>query len=167
MSFQSCLPASASICHAWETRRLLYIHYTGSHVARATIQQNQKLNVVLLLIVNILKCLRDSNVVYWPTTRSGCQNRKCTYVNNRCIRSRNIRIITLTVDGLNECNCDAHKKKAGVELLYNWVHRKFNQFGDQTSWRQDAVEKARTQQRGPSGPRLISLETRPVRYKMR
>ena len=29
-----------------------------------------------------------NNVVYWPTTRPGCQNRKCTYVNNRCIRSR-------------------------------------------------------------------------------
>ena len=44
-----------------------------------------------------------SNVVYWPTTRPGCQNRKCTCVNNRCTRSRNIRIITLTVDRLNEC----------------------------------------------------------------
>ena len=43
-------------------------------------------------------------VLYWPTTRSGCKNRKCTYVNNWCIRSRNIRIITLTVDGLNECS---------------------------------------------------------------
>ena len=32
------------------------------------------------------------NVVYWPTTRPGSQNRKCTCVNNRCIRSRNIRI---------------------------------------------------------------------------
>ena len=53
-------------------------------------------------------------------------------------------------------NCDAHKKKVGVELLYNSVHRKFNQFGDQTSWEQDAVEKASTQQSGPSGPRLSS-----------
>ena len=32
-------------------------------------------------------------VVYWPTTRLGCQNRKCTSVNNRCIQSRNIRIL--------------------------------------------------------------------------
>ena len=47
--------------------------------------------------------------------------------------------------------CDAHKKKVGVELLYNSVHRKFNQF-----WRPDAVEKASTQQREPSGPQLIS-----------
>ncbi len=51
-------------------------------------------------------------------------------------------------------NCDAHEKKVGVELLYNLVHRKFNQFGDQTRWSQDAVEKASTQLREPSSPRL-------------
>ncbi len=34
--------------------------------------------------------------------------------------------------------CDVHKKKVDVELLYNSVHRKFNQFGDQMSWREDA-----------------------------
>ena len=34
--------------------------------------------------------------------------------------------------------CDAHKKKVHVELLYNSVHRKFNQFGDQMSWKEDA-----------------------------
>ena len=50
--------------------------------------------------------------VYWPPTRPGCQNRKCTCVNNRCIRSRN--------------NSDAHKK-VRVEQLYNLVHRKFNE----------------------------------------
>ena len=32
-------------------------------------------------------------VVYWPPTRANCQNRKFTCVNNRCIRSRNIRIL--------------------------------------------------------------------------
>ena len=82
--------------------------------------------------------------------------------------------------------CDAHKK-VGVELLYNSVHRKFNQletrcgresqhpaertlrppinqFGDQMGWRQDAVEKASTQHpaEGAIKPRLSSLETRPV-----
>ena len=79
---------------------------------------------------------------------------------------------------------DAHKKKVDVELLYNSVHRKFNQlqtrcwresqhpaegairspieqFGDQTIWRQDAVEKASAQQKETSGPRLISLEITP------
>ena len=41
---------------------------------------------------------------------------------------------------------DAHEK-VSVELLYNWV-----KLGDQTSWWQDAVEKASTQQGDPSGP---------------
>ena len=60
----------------------------------------------------------SNSVVYRPTTRLGCQNRKCTYVNNRCIRSMNNQdIIALTVDKLNECN----HKKVDVELLYNLV----------------------------------------------
>ena len=49
-----------------------------------------------------------------------------------------------------------------VELLYNSVHRKFNEFPDQTSWGSDAVVKASTQQRESSGPRLISLGIRRV-----
>ena len=87
--------------------------------------------------------------------------------------------ITLTVDGLNECDCDVHKKKVGVELLYNSVHRKFdqletrcgkesqhqaegairppiNQFGDQTSWREDAGMRTCPREAGPPGPRLSS-----------
>ena len=66
-------------------------------------------------------CIRNY-VVYWPMTRPGCQNRKCTHVNNRWIRSRNIRIITLTVDGLNECNCDAHKKKGALNYYITWYY---------------------------------------------
>ena len=33
----------------------------------------------------------------------------------------------------------------GDELLYNSVHRKFNEFGNHTSWRYNAVEKTNTQ----------------------
>ena len=45
---------------------------------------------------------------------------------------------------------------SGRELLYSWVHRKFNQF-----WRQDMVEKASTQQRaGPPGLRLSNPRQR-------
>ena len=62
-------------------------------------------------------------------------------------------------------NCDAHKKKVGVELLYMSVHRKFNQFGDQMSWRLDAVEKTSTQQRGPQAP-IEPLKFRSVGEKM-
>ena len=39
----------------------------------------------------------------------------------------------------------------GVELLYNPVHRKFNQ-----SWSYDAVEKTAPSRRGPQEPRLSS-----------
>ena len=41
--------------------------------------------------------------------------------------------------------CDAHKKRVGIELLYNSVYRKFNQLeirpvGDQTNWGSDELE---------------------------
>ena len=44
------------------------------------------------LFVCVCACVfsRASVVIYWP--RPSCQNRKSTCVNNRCIRSRNIRI---------------------------------------------------------------------------
>ena len=42
----------------------------------------------------------------------------------------------------------------GFELLYNSVHRKFNQ-----SWRYDAVEKTAPCRRGPRGYRLSSLRS--------
>ena len=42
------------------------------------------------------------------------------------------------------------KIEGGVELLYNSVHRKFNEFGDQKRWRNDAVEKtAPSRELGP------------------
>ena len=44
--------------------------------------------------------------------------------------------------------CDAHKKKVDVELLYNSVHRKFNQLETR------CCREASTQQREPSGPRV-------------
>ena len=78
--------------------------------------------------------------------------------------------------------CDAHKKKVDVELLYNWVHWKFNQLetrcgresqypaegalrppiesleirwvGDQTSWREDAGMRTCPREARPPGPRL-------------
>ena len=37
--------------------------------------------------------------------------------------------------------CDVHKKKVGIELLYNSVHRKFNQLGIRRVWRSDELEK--------------------------
>ena len=50
------------------------------------------------------------------------------------------------------------RKDAGMRNMSQsgWGPRKSVSFGDQTSWWQDAVEKASTQQSGPSGPRLSS-----------
>ena len=99
-------------------------------------------------------------------TRLGCQNRKCTYVNNRCIRSRNIRIITLTVDGLNECNCDAHKKKGALSYYITWWRQEVR-----SVWRPDPLEircgrESQHLAEGASGPPIRNLETRPVGEKM-
>ena len=52
-----------------------------------------------------------------------------------------------------------------TELLYNSVRTGSQRVGDQRTWREDVVEKATTQQKGPSGP-PASLETRPVGEKM-
>ena len=95
-----------------------------------SIIENRQSMILYTLRISVIR-----NLVYWPTTRPDCQNGKCTNVNNRCIRSRNIRIITLTVDGLTECICDAHKKKVDIKLLYNSVKT-----GSQLVWRPDQLE---------------------------
>ena len=105
------------------------------------------------ILSKIYACLY-SYVVYWPTTRPGCQNRKCTGVNNRCIRSRdNQDIIPLTVDRLNECKIvtPIRRRWAWNYYITKW-REEVRQFGDQTSWREDTVEEASTQQREPYGP---------------
>ena len=56
--------------------------------------------------------------------------------------------------------CDAHKKKVGVELLYNSVHRKFNQL---------ELRCSRENQHPAEGALRIpieQLEIRPVGVKM-
>ena len=70
-------------------------------------------------------------------------------------------ITTLTVDGLNECEIvTLAGRTVDVKLLYNPGEDRKSAVGDQMSWRQDAVEKASTQQSGPSGPRLSSCSWR-------
>ena len=52
----------------------------------------------------------------------------------------------------------------GVELLYNAVHRKFNQFRDQTSWRSDELEircgreNQHSEKLGPQAPGCAAQE---------
>ena len=56
------------------------------------------------------------------------------------------------------------KTEWAIELLYNSVKTGSQWVGEQTSWREDVVGKATTQQKGPSGPpwswRSDELETR-------
>ena len=52
--------------------------------------------------------------------------------------------------------CDAHKKKMGVEVLYNTVHRKFNEL-DITPVGEKMLEWGTCpREAGPPGPRLSS-----------
>ena len=56
--------------------------------------------------------------------------------------------------------CDAHKKKVGVELLYNSVHRKFNKL--ETRCGREIQHPAE----GALRPPIESLEIRPVGDQM-
>ena len=97
------------------------------------------------------KIALTTSVVYWPPTWPGCQNRKCTRVNNR---SR-----------ISEYNLD-HGWIEWVRFMMptrrRWASNYYiTQYtGSSISWRQDVVEKASTQQIGPSGPRLSSCSWR-------
>ena len=85
-------------------------------------------------------------VVYWPPTQPSRQNRKCTCVNNRCIRSRNIRIWPWMSRGWIECEIvTLAGRRVGVKLLYNPGDRKFKSVGDQVSWRKDAGMRTMSQ----------------------
>ena len=63
--------------------------------------------------------------------------------------------MTLTVDGLNECNCDVHKK-VGEELLYNSVKT-----GSQSVWRPDPLVTrcSRESQHPPGGALRPPIES--------
>ena len=60
--------------------------------------------------------------------------------------------VTLTVEGLNWVrNCDAHRKKSGIKLLYNPSDRKFRLVGEKMlEWEHVPAEA------GPPDPRLSS-----------
>ena len=89
-------------------------------------------------------------VAYWPTTRPGCQNRKCTCVNN--LDRGQVEWVL---------NCDVHKKKVCVELLYNTVHRKFNQL--ETRCDRESQHPAEWALRPPI--EQLQLEIRSVGYQ--
>ena len=64
-------------------------------------------------------------------------------------------IITLTVDRVNKCEIvtTTRRRWAWNYYITQW-RQEFTQFGDQSSWRQVAVEKVSAQQRELSGTRL-------------
>ena len=76
-------------------------------------------------------------------------------------------IIALTVDRLNESKIVMPKRRRWSSNYHitRW-RQEVSYFGDQTSWKQGVEEKASTQQRDPSGPRLINLAIRGFVEKM-
>ena len=63
--------------------------------------------------------------------------------------------LTLTVDGLNWCRCDAHRKQVDIKQWYNPVRQ-----GVQLVWSQllqfEAVRTSSQRRAGPRAPRLSS-----------
>ena len=87
------------------------------------------------------------NVVYWPPTRPGCQYRKCTCVNNRCIWSRNTRILYPWpwTGWMSEKLLRSQEEEWTSNYYITWVKTGSQSVGDHMSWRSDAVEKTSTQ----------------------
>ena len=89
-------------------------------------------------------------VAYWPLPRPSCQKKKCTCVNNRCIRSK-ISGATLTVKGLNWVRIVTLAGSRWTSNYYIWRQKV------QVSWREDTGMRTMFQQRlGPPSPRLSS-----------
>ena len=99
-------------------------------------------------------CNINSDIVtYWP--RPSCQNRKCTCVNNRCIRSRNIRIWPWPWTGWIEYEImTLTGRRVDVKLLYNSVHRKFNRL-ERRCWNEEHVPERLS----PQAPQENGKET--------
>ena len=54
--------------------------------------------------------------------------------------------------------CNAHKKKVGVELLYNSVHRRFDQLGIRLVGEKIRLSEPAPREAGPPGPQLSRQE---------
>ena len=94
-------------------------------------------------------------VTYCPSTDPSIK--RCTCVNNRCIRSRISEYhLDLWTGGI-QCRCDAHRKQVEVKQLYNpvpqrvWVSWSSRQAefssSSSRSWGQDTVVRASARQR--------------------
>ena len=90
-------------------------------------------------------------VTHWPSTELSVKI--CTWVNNRCIRSKLTGYHLDLWTGWIRCNCDAHRKQVDDKQLYNRV--------PQTAWvscSSSCSSRELTPDRGlgPSVPRLSS-----------
>ena len=92
------------------------------------VRKGKEKGQIIFLYIGIVVC-----VAYWPLTRPSCQKKKCTYVNNRCIRSK------ISGDqgwpwlsrGWIECEIvTLAGRRVGVKLLYNPSDRKFRSIGE-------------------------------------
>ena len=102
------------------------------------------------------------SVVYWPPTQTTCQNKKCTCVNNRCIRSKISRYNLDRGRVELSANCDAHKKKVSVEQLHNPGETGGSDQLERRCWNENHVPA----EVGPPGPRLSSLGEREINTVM-
>ena len=85
--------------------------------------------------INSRRDFCDCHVVtYWP--RPSCQNRKCTGVNSRCIRSREYQDITLTVDGFEWVRFVTPTRRRWMSKYYITQCT-----GSSISWRSDQLER--------------------------
>ena len=92
------------------------------------------------------------SVTYWPSTELSVK--RCTCVNNRCIRSKISGYHLDLKMGWIRWNCDAHGKQLYVKQLYNQV--------PQTVWVSSSCSSRQWETApdiglGPSGTRLCSL----------
>ena len=82
----------------------------------------------------------SSYVTYWPSTELSIK--RCTCVNNRCIRSKISGYHLDLWKGWIRCICDAHRKQVYVKQLYNPVPQTV-----WVSWSQLQFEAVRTSSR--------------------
>ena len=103
------------------------------------------------------ECLMRYLIIsYWPSTRPCCQKKKCSCVNNRCIRSK------ISGDqgrpwlsrGWIECELWRSQEVGGYQIIIQPRRQEV-----QISWREDARMRTMSQQRlGPQAPSWAAQE---------
>ena len=81
---------------------------------------------------------KSQDVAYWPLTRSSCQKKKCTCVNNRCIRSKisGDQGRSWLLRGWILCELWRSQEVGGSQIFYNPGDRKFRSVGEKMQERE-------------------------------